>query len=143
MDLNFKIGGDLTEKPRGRLKVSAFYNATAGNHKFNPETGHAVLTLNCAAGAKRGKKALVDCSAKFLVMYEGLQGCEEKAVGRFLIRVGRFAGYPYFRSLFSVLTWHAEAGMPPLPVLREGPKKKLTSNDPKAATEPPEADQPK
>jgi hypothetical protein len=120
IDLSFRVRGDLESKCR--VPVSAFYDAIDGGHVFNAQTGRAVLNLTCVAGARRGKKSLVECKAVFAVTYEGLEGCEEAAVGRFLARVGRFAGYPYFRSLFSVLTWHGETGMPPLPVLKEFPK---------------------
>jgi hypothetical protein len=121
--LKFDRGADL-EKPKGRSKASAFFDVSPADHGFDPETGYAILKLNCSAGAKRGKIKLVDCNAIFVVMYQGLQGCDQLAVSRFLVRVGRFAGYPYFRSLFAVLTWNAETGMPPLPVLREAPMKR-------------------
>ncbi|MEP2117405.1 MAG: hypothetical protein ABJP87_00355 [Bauldia litoralis] len=99
-------------------------NVEAENVFFNGESGDGGIFLLCEAGSYLDDKALVHCKARYLVSYDNLEGCEHEAATAFLRRVGRFACYPYFRSLFSTLDWSANTDMPVLPVLKEPVKPK-------------------
>jgi hypothetical protein len=112
---------NVTFKVNDRLgkQASLFYQVAVSEPTFDQDNGVATIKLRCEAGVRAGKQRLVDCKAIFVVVYEGLEGCDQNAVGRFISRVGKFTGYPYFRSLFAVLTWEAQTAMPPLPVLKE------------------------
>lgn len=91
---------------------------------FDAKSGFAGIFLSCETGAKAREEDLVRCKAVFLVTYRNLLGCEEEASKAFLERVGKFACYPYFRSLFSSLDWLAGTEMPILPVLKQQAKPK-------------------
>jgi hypothetical protein len=96
-----------------------YYGVSGDSIAFDSEAGVGGIFLSCEAGRRVGGVDLVACKAKYFVGYQGLTGCEDEAVNVFLARVGRFACYPYFRSLVSTLDWNAGTDLPTLPVLRE------------------------
>ncbi len=120
VDVAFKVAPN----PEANIKKppSLYCNVADVEFDIEVDQGRAGLLVLCTAGAKRGKAKHIDCKVRYFVLYSGLEGCEEEAVMRFLTRVGKFAVYPYFRSLFSTLTWEAQVGLPPLPVLKEQPR---------------------
>lgn len=69
-----------------------------------------------------GRKKLINISCRYLVIYRLSDVCNEDAGRLFLTRVGRFAAYPYFRSIFATLTQQGGIVLPPLPVIHDGPR---------------------
>lgn len=111
-----------------------FYDVTTESRVFDSEAGIGFVFLFCEAGARREDESLVSCVAKYIVSYNGLEGCDDEAAGVFLSKVGRFTCYPYFRTLFATLNASAGTDLPSLPVLKEpiiGRRKKK----PKAASD--------
>ncbi|MHB2265059.1 hypothetical protein [Aliihoeflea sp. PC F10.4] len=89
------------------------------NIEFSAERGVAMAYLSFEVEARAKRKKLLGCTGDYLVIYEGLAGCDEKAVRAFVSKVATFAAYPYFRSYFATADWAATTQLPPLPVLRE------------------------
>lgn len=103
----------LTRRFEENIDESAFY--------FHSDTGLAFCEFAWKISIAEKKKQLLRCAAVYRVVYKGLEACDESAVTAFVTRVGRFACFPYFRSLVAQLGWSSDAELPPLPVLR-GPK---------------------
>jgi hypothetical protein len=89
------------------------------NATLDDETGVAVGIFAWWIDVSHGDKQLLNLTAVYTVTYSGLKGREADAVRRFIDRVGRFAIYPYFRSLVSQFSWASEANLPILPILKE------------------------
>lgn len=64
------------------------------------------------------RKKLLSVRASFIVSYENVPDVEQRHMEAFIRRVGRFATYPYFRTLVSQFSWESKAELPPLPVLK-------------------------
>lgn len=65
-----------------------------------------------------GRRKLLNARASFIVSYENVPDVDGVHMEAFIKRVGRFATYPYFRSLVSQFSWESKAELPPLPVLK-------------------------
>lgn len=109
------------------------------NDKLKIELGHNVLSVshyekdNLAVGifryeviAKAVRKHVMCVRADFMVLYEVPEGSAEYESRAFCARVGLFAAYPYFRSLFAHLTSLGQLELPVLPVLSADPLKKTS-----------------
>lgn len=64
------------------------------------------------------RKRLLFCEAKYFVVYGNVPSIDMSIAEKYLLRVGRFATYPYFRSLISQLSWESQADLPILPILK-------------------------
>jgi preprotein translocase subunit SecB len=95
------------------------YDVSTADTFFDKEQGIAFARIDLSVEAKRSRSKVLGCTAQYVIGYSGLEDCEEEAVALFLKRVGPFACYPYFRSLFASLDWAAGTRLPPLPVHRE------------------------
>lgn len=93
---------------------------------FDATSGIAGIFIMFNAGVSLGEEKLVECEARYFVPYGGLDGCDEDACKAFLMRVGKFTAYPYYRSLFANLNSSANTNLPVLPVLREAVSAKRT-----------------
>ena len=87
---------------------------------FDETTGTVSGLLSWWVEARNGKKVTLRCASQYGIQYDGLTGHNADAARVFLERVGRFATYPYFRALTAQMSWESSAGLPPMPVLREG-----------------------
>ena len=85
---------------------------------FNTESGNALGIFDCTLSSSIDDKETLCASAKYLIVYSGLDGHPEATVKALLQTVGRIAVYPYFRSLVANLSWNSGANLPPLPVLK-------------------------
>ena len=116
LDLSFNVDpaffGD-------RSKRKFDLNIEQGANEFDSSKGAAFSFINIVVSVKRARKNTLLCRAKYVVVYENLNGCEEDAVKAFLDRVAPFACYPYFRSVFATLDWAAGTMLPPLPIHKE------------------------
>jgi len=89
---------------------------------YNQERKVLTALITANAYSKVGRKKIVSLKCEYAVAYD-IQGApDEAAVHRFAERVGTFAAYPYFRAHFATITAQAGISMPPLPVLKEGPR---------------------
>jgi hypothetical protein len=68
------------------------------------------------------RRAVMKCSASYVISYEGVKGCSAETITVFVEHVGKVATYAYFRSLYAQLDWAATLGTEPLPILQLQPK---------------------
>lgn len=74
------------------------------------------------ASCLEGRKKLLSLTCRYLSTYRLSDLCDDEAAHQFLLRVGRFSAYPYFRSTFALLTQQSGVMLPPLPVISDGPR---------------------
>lgn len=100
-----------------RLKLS--YGNKDKDFDFNDDV--KVASINCSFDAigKEGRKRLLVMEAEYQVIYTNITTDNEEVITTFLHRVGKFAAYPYFRSLAAQYSWSGHIPIPPLPVLVE------------------------
>lgn len=119
--LSFKVQPEFFADPESR-KLGYEISENATYH--DAVTGIASLFIDMSVTGTVGRKKVLNCKASYMVVYDNLVDCNEDAATAFLHRVGQFACYPYFRSLFASLDWAAGLRLPPLPVHKEPPKAK-------------------
>lgn len=86
------------------------------------EKGSLTGLFSYTAACLEGRKRLLTVTGRYLCTYDLSDLCDEQAGHQFLARVGRFAAYPYFRSVFAALTQQSGLLLPPLPVISDGPR---------------------
>lgn len=86
------------------------------------EKGTLTGVFSYTAACLEGRKRLLSVSGRYLCTYALSDLCDGEAGRQFLTRVGRFAAYPYFRSIFAALTQQSGLLLPPLPVISDGPR---------------------
>jgi hypothetical protein len=99
------------------------YHNSIGEEHLDEEAGLASGKFDWFLSVSAQDAPLLKINAAFVVSYRNLQECRPEAVALFLRKVGRFASFPYFRSLVANLSWMSNANLPTLPVLREIKKK--------------------
>lgn len=118
----------------------------------NNEKGTLTGIYSYTASCLEGRRKLISATCRYLSSYRLSDLCDEEAGRQFLTRVGRFAAYPYFRSIFASLTQQSGVMLPPLPVMSDGPRwvrspaevEKLDAHaTPKESKEPPAPRKPK
>lgn len=72
-----------------------------------------------SAFGNKGRRRLLSIKSRYLVIYTAAKDLEAPYVEAFLANVGRFASFPYFRSLVATYSAAASADLPILPVLRQ------------------------
>ena len=87
--------------------------------QYDAEHGLLVGNFDWKAGCKKNRRKLLSITATYLIAYRVLKDSEEKYAHVFLASVGRFAIFPYFRSLVSQYSAASMADLPILPVLKE------------------------
>ena len=88
----------------------------------NNESGELSGIFTYTASCVDGRKKLLTITGRYVSVYNLSDLCDEEAGRQFLARVGRFAAYPYFRSMFATLTQQSGMLLPPLPVISDGPR---------------------
>lgn len=101
--------------PDGKPKLA--YASTMEAPFFDPEKGVAGCAWKWSVTAKVERVKVLTIEATYRLGYDGLDGCEEDAVFRFMARVGRFAAYPYFRAHVSQVSWESGAALPIMPAI--------------------------
>lgn len=86
------------------------------------EKGSLTGLFSYTASCLEGRRKLLSVTCRYLSSYRLSDLCDEEASRLFLLRVGRFAAYPYFRSTFAGLTQQSGILLPPLPVISDGPR---------------------
>ncbi|QTH24048.1 hypothetical protein HRJ34_11375 [Rhizorhabdus wittichii] len=121
-DLNMECSGNSSD-----WKLS--YGRRVMSCTFDRDAKQVAAIIQFEVTAREGRKKALHCTADYGIMYEVPADAEEEAVKGFCKNVGRFAIYPYFRSLFAQLAWNAELMLPPLPSIASTahiPPKKVT-----------------
>lgn len=99
----------LTKRAFDTELLSPFYSA---------EKGILAGDFRWTVDVRKGKQKLVSVTATYSIIYKNVPKVEDEHAQAFLLKVGRFATYPYFRALVSRLSAEANADLPILPVLR-------------------------
>lgn len=86
------------------------------------EKGILTGIFSYTASCLEGRRKLLSVTCRFLCSYRLSDLCDEEAGRQFIARVGRFSAYPYFRSIFAMLTQQSGITLPPLPVISDGPR---------------------
>lgn len=115
VNLKFEVKPSFFSNKKRNLQ----YDGDVLRIDYDKENGHAIVLLDFTVQSKTGKTKTLLCKAEYIVAYRGIKDCKADAVETFLNRVGVFAAYPYFRSLFASLDWAANTSMPILPVMRQ------------------------
>lgn len=69
----------------------------------------------------QGRRKLMSLEAFYRVTYTVSGETDAQSCELFMRKVGRFAAYPYFRSLFAALSSQSNIVLPPLPVISDQP----------------------
>ena len=86
---------------------------------YEAEDGVLFGQFEWNAHAERDEKQILDIRATYLIVYDCDEGLNEDAAKKFVARVGRFATFPYFRTLVGFYSTESSTGLPILPVLKE------------------------
>ncbi|MCP1199850.1 hypothetical protein [Notoacmeibacter sp. MSK16QG-6] len=116
-DVSFNVKPDFFSQDLEKQKLVSNIEQSEPLHEEGEDIG--VSFVEFKVSSREGRKQNLVCKARYAVIYGGFSQCNAKEVKHFLSRVGTFACYPYFRSLFANLNWSANVELPPLPVLKE------------------------
>lgn len=86
---------------------------------YDSDSGLAGAIFKWNIKVKKKRKIVFRLTCDYFCFYRGLEGVDPVVAQAFVRRVGKFATYPYLRSLTSQLAWESGAKLPRLPVLRE------------------------
>lgn len=95
-------------------------------HPYDKETSAISLEIKFSVRAARGESTLLECAAKYYVVFTVANEVDDAAVEAFLDRVGIFTAYPYFRARLAQYSWEAGAALPVLPIIKAPPRKAPT-----------------
>lgn len=117
IDLNFKIKPVYFD-PEVRDKAKRSFNVATSNFFYDEETLMLGGMFEWEVKAEAARKRIFVAKAVYLVVYDNVPNVGTVHSEAFLTRVGRFATYPYFRSLVSQVSWASGAEVPIMPVLK-------------------------
>ncbi len=115
----FKLDPFNNEIPAFDLQVSD----NMSDWGLNAEDSYVWCEISFVAECVIGNKKPIKIKCAYSVRYTFRGVAEEETAKLFLERVAKFACYPYFRALVSTTAGQANIALPPLPVLREPPRK--------------------
>lgn len=117
--LNFDVQPEYYQEMMDDQSPMALgYTSSFKNVGYDPDArvlgGEIAWKVSC----KKGNRRLLKCDVSFYIVYVGLEKVDDEHAIAFLKRVGKFASYPYLRSIVSNVSWNAGAELPALPVLK-------------------------
>ncbi|MBL3608234.1 hypothetical protein [Rhodovulum sulfidophilum] len=119
LDSSYSIKVELFDDFDKAIEMRHSFSGSLEECALDKDVGVASGCFTWGAEVKYKRKKSLKLSAKYLVRYSELEGCDENHIFAFFTKVGRFATYPYFRALFSNLTSESGLILPPLPALNE------------------------
>jgi hypothetical protein len=117
MSLHFNVEPQIFAHLR-ELKLSFDVEVSGISQHDKPQDDFVSGVFEWSVEGRHNDKVLLSIEASWFVMYRGVGGQQPKAIEAFVDRVGRFASYPYFRSLVAQISWSSNIELPILPVLR-------------------------
>lgn len=87
--------------------------------EFDSKSRLALGSFDWEAKCKSGRRTVLSVKARYLIVYSISTDVESRYAEDFVANVGRFAVFPYFRSLVSQYSAASSAELPLLPVLRQ------------------------
>lgn len=122
VDLKFNVKPEyfagLRDEAEGKKALTRAFDSTISDLFHEEEARTIGGQFDWVTEVRSGKKKLLRIEARFLVVYGNVPEVSHEAKERYIQRVGRFATYPYFRSLVSQLAWESKAELPIMPVLK-------------------------
>lgn len=86
---------------------------------YDEETQTLGGQFDWSTEVRSGKKKLLKVEARYLVVYGNVPDvAAAETRERYIQRVGKFATYPYYRSLVSQISWGSKTDLPIMPVLK-------------------------
>lgn len=98
------------------------YDCVLDSNYFVADLGLIFGAVSAEVRCKRGRSSILTLKSRYVILYKVEGEPEESAALKFVQRVARFAVYPYFRAHFAEICSQAGLNVPPLPILREGPR---------------------
>ena len=103
----------------GEINLAFSYGAEVPEVGYDTEQGEFSGRFDWYVKAEQNERAVIDIRGSYGVVY----GCEteldREAVHNFVLRVGKFATFPYFRQLVAFYGSSSGLNLPVLPVLKE------------------------
>lgn len=110
--------GALHRERNDELQLTRSFEGVLTDVRYDENTKTLGGQFDWTTKVISGRKKLLQCEAKYFVIYERVPPTDIVVAEKYLLRVGRFATYPYFRSLVSQLSWESQADLPIMPVLK-------------------------
>jgi hypothetical protein len=82
------------------------------------EDGTCVANIEWTVKYSFKSRAVVRCSASYIVSYEGMKGFSDEVIGIFVDTNSKSITYSYFRALYAHIDWSANLGSAPLPIVQ-------------------------
>ncbi|TDK35212.1 hypothetical protein E2F50_13215 [Rhizobium deserti] len=108
----------LRDEAEGKKRLVRGFEGFMSDLFHEAEVGTLGGQFDWVTEVKVAKKRLLKIEARYLVVYGNVPEVSDEAKERYIQRVGKFATYPYFRSLVSQISWEAKAELPIMPVLK-------------------------
>ncbi len=107
------LQGQASEEDGG-INLNFHYGADNPEVDYDREKGQFTGRFDWFARAEHQEHTAIDIRGSYAVIYGCDTELETEAVRQFVLRVGRFATFPYFRQLVS---FYGDAGSLELPIL--------------------------
>lgn len=107
----------INQNEEGSLNSS--FEGEPGRCDFDQVSGWCLGEYIWKVDIRIGRKKALKLKCKYVVVYDGLDGCDADYVRLYFEKVGRFTTFPYFRSHFATNTANSGLALPPLPSLTE------------------------
>lgn len=120
------VGSKFDVKPRALSSDRSKWRYAIGDELTDSHCDDEALLLrgnfDYRAACMSGRSKLVTVEAQYLATFRLSSQCDAVAGDDYLMTVGRFACYPYFRALFAMMTDQCGLLLPPLPVMSTPPR---------------------
>jgi hypothetical protein len=118
--VDFKVASEALGVSKALLKRTLDVKSTIMSSES--EDGSCIANIVWSVQYKFKSRAIVKCTASYVISYDGVLECSEDTVKVFVENVAKVATYAYFRALYAHLDWSATVGSPPLPIIQLQPK---------------------
>ena len=103
----------------GDVKLGFTCGAEVPDVRYDATEGIFTGQFDWYAKADKDDHVAIDIRGSYGIVYQCDRDLEKGAVQSFVLRVGKFATFPYFRQLAAFYATSASLGLPILPVLKE------------------------
>ncbi|ANH06256.1 hypothetical protein [Shinella sp. HZN7] len=108
----------IEQESEGNINLSRTFDHDVVDINHDTEIGALGGRFVWSLKISQGKTRLLNVDASFFVVYKDVPDVGHEHVEAYLRRVGRFATYPYFRSLVAQMSWESSAELPVMPILK-------------------------
>lgn len=112
----FKALGDAVEESK---QLGLYCHSKLSRVSYNSKEKILFGQFEWKTYAKKEDTSLLEVNATYAIYYKCSKRVNKEAANQFVSRVGRFATFPYFRSLVGFYSTASNAQLPILPVLKD------------------------